>query len=412
MDIGTRLKKAHIRLMKHPETALYSGVMMMGKSEVTDREVTAYTNGVDKIYGKKFVKGLTDEELRGLIMHENLHVALRHLIHNKDLFVKNKKIANCAADYVVNSIIHNFKDKALCNLPKGALLDEKYKDMSMREVYRLLEDKCKPKEPPKDEGDDEGDDTGGDGPTGKSEDGKDKEPGDNSSSLPEPLDEHDSDSAPESAEELKKVSDAVDNALREGGILAGRLGAQIPRAIEESLEPRVDWRTEFMEFVTSTMRGSDEYTWKRYNRRTIDYALMPTTENEKISELIVGIDTSGSIGGAELALFAGELASICTLVQPDVVRVLWWDTMVHGEQIFTDNYENLAAMLKPKGGGGTNVSSVSKYIVEKKYSPDCVVVFTDGYVEPSIQWDVTAPTMWMVTQNKSRPFPGKVVKFD
>jgi hypothetical protein len=35
MDIETRIKKAHIRLMKHPETALYSGVMMIGKSEVT-----------------------------------------------------------------------------------------------------------------------------------------------------------------------------------------------------------------------------------------------------------------------------------------------------------------------------------------------------------------------------------------
>ena len=29
-----RIKKAHIALMKHPETALYSGVMMMGTTEV------------------------------------------------------------------------------------------------------------------------------------------------------------------------------------------------------------------------------------------------------------------------------------------------------------------------------------------------------------------------------------------
>ena len=413
MDIGTRIKKAHIRLMKHPETALYSGVMMMGKSEVTEREITAYTDGVNKIYGKKFSENLSDEMLRGLIMHENLHVALRHLIHNKDLFTKNKKIANCAADYVVNGIINDIKDKALCKLPMGALVDDKYRDMSMREVYRLLEDKYKEKEPPDDEGDDEGGDEGdgpsGDGPTGKSEDGKRGKPKDN---IPDPLDEHDSDSTPESAEELKKVSDAVDNALREGGILAGRLGIQIPRAIEESLEPRVDWRTELMEFITSTMKGSDEYTWKRYNRRTIDYALMPTTENEKISELVVAFDTSGSIGGAVLSMFAGELASICTLVQPDVVRVIWWDAMVHGEQVFTDNYENIAALLKPLGGGGTNVSSVSRYLVEKRYEPDCVVVFTDGYVEDSIQWNVTAPTMWFVTDNRSRSFPGKVVKVD
>ena len=43
-----RLKKAHIALMKHPETALYSGVMLMGNSTVEDRKFTAYTDGVNK----------------------------------------------------------------------------------------------------------------------------------------------------------------------------------------------------------------------------------------------------------------------------------------------------------------------------------------------------------------------------
>jgi hypothetical protein len=43
-----RLKKANIALMKHPETELYSGVMLMGSSEVVDKEFTAYTDGVNK----------------------------------------------------------------------------------------------------------------------------------------------------------------------------------------------------------------------------------------------------------------------------------------------------------------------------------------------------------------------------
>ena len=44
----TRLKKAHVALMKHPETALYSGIMMMGDSTVVDDCPTAYTNGVNR----------------------------------------------------------------------------------------------------------------------------------------------------------------------------------------------------------------------------------------------------------------------------------------------------------------------------------------------------------------------------
>ena len=31
-----RIKRGHVALMKHPETALYSGVMLMGNSMVLD----------------------------------------------------------------------------------------------------------------------------------------------------------------------------------------------------------------------------------------------------------------------------------------------------------------------------------------------------------------------------------------
>ena len=32
----TRIKKAHMTMFKHPETALYSGVMLMGSTDVVD----------------------------------------------------------------------------------------------------------------------------------------------------------------------------------------------------------------------------------------------------------------------------------------------------------------------------------------------------------------------------------------
>jgi predicted metal-dependent peptidase len=140
---------------------------------------------------------------------------------------------------------------------------------------------------------------------------------------------------------------------------------------------------------------------------------MPTVENEKVGEIIVPIDTSGSIGDRELAEFAGELASICESVNPDSVRILWWDTMVHAEQVFTDNYSNLATMLKPVGGGGTNVSSVAEYITDKKLTADCVIVFTDGYVEGDVKWDISTPTLWMITANRwFNPPTGKTVRFE
>lgn len=381
----TRLKKAHIALMKHRETALYSGVMLMGKNSVIEDNVTAYTNGVDKKYGREFISKLTDAELRGLILHENLHVALKHIPRFKKEFKDNAQAINVATDYAVNDVIMNLKDRDLCHLPKGGLYDAKYHNWSVREIY---EDLKKQQKQNKDSGQGE--------------------------SLGETLDEHDFENAQNMTdEEAKEMSSKIDKALREGGILAGRMGAKIPRVIGDMLEPKVDWREVLREFVNNATKGSDEYTWRKFNKRQMANDIyLPSMENESIGELIVAIDTSGSIGGEELTEFASELASICSVATPSKVRVLWWDTEVHGEQVFLpEHYLNIKELLKPQGGGGTKVSCVSEYVNKQRVEAEAIVVFTDGYLESDITWNVKCPTLWLVTQNSSFQAPsGKVIK--
>lgn len=381
----TRLKKAHIALMKHRETALYSGVMLMGKNSVIDDKVTAYTNGVDKKYGREFISKLTDAELRGLILHENLHVALKHIPRFKKEFKDNAQAINVATDYVVNDVIMNLKDQDLCHLPEGGLYDAKYHNWSVREVY---EDLKKQQKQNKDSG-------GGE-------------------SLGKTLDEHDFENAQGmSEEETKELSGKIDKALREGGILAGRMGAKIPRVIDDLLEPKVDWREVLREFVSSATKGNDEYTWRKFNKRQMANDIyLPSMENESVGELVVAIDTSGSIDNVALTEFASELVSISSVSTPSKIRVLWWDTEVHGEQVFLpEHYDNIKEILKPQGGGGTMVSCVSEYLNKQRVEAEAIIVFTDGYLESEITWNVTKPTLWLVTQNNNFVAPsGKVVK--
>lgn len=76
----TRIKKAHMTMFKHPETALYSGVMLMGESAVVDDCPTAYTDGINKRYGRAFLERILEEpKVRGIVLHENLHVALKQV---------------------------------------------------------------------------------------------------------------------------------------------------------------------------------------------------------------------------------------------------------------------------------------------------------------------------------------------
>jgi predicted metal-dependent peptidase len=396
-----RVMKAHITMMKHPETALYSGVMMMGTTEVIDTPVTAYTDGVNKRYGRAFLEKVCKDQLEvnGLVLHENLHISLRHMIHNRDLFEEDRSIANQAADYVVNSIINNLKDTRLAKLPEGGLYDPRFKDMSMREIYRILKEE-------QEEGGgggkgDEGDDQGsGSGSPDKKN--KDYE-----------FDEHDT-SGDMTIDQLKDANERIDRALREGALLAGRLGVDIPREITEILKPVVDWKEALRDFVSASCKGKDEYTWRKFNRRMLANDMyLPTVENETIGEVIVAIDTSGSIGQDQINEFASELVSICEAVEPDAVRILWWDTKVHGQQVFTENYANIGGMLKPQGGGGTKVSCVSEYINKHKLKAECVIVFTDGYLEHDVKWEISDPTLWMITDNKNWEVPsGKKVIFN
>ena len=143
VDVETRLKKAHIKLIKHPETCLYGGVILMGESSVVDDPKdcpTAYTDGFNKKYGRAFMETLSNQEIAGVVLHENLHVLLKHIPRHRDLWKENKRLANIAMDYVVNDIITEVgkKHPDLVSLPKGCFYDPMFTGWSVRRVYDYL----------------------------------------------------------------------------------------------------------------------------------------------------------------------------------------------------------------------------------------------------------------------------------
>jgi len=419
----TRIKKAHITLMQHPSTALYSGVIASGKNEVIDAKTeggkfTAYTDGINKVYCREYVAEYDSEaKLRGLILHENLHVALKQIPRHRDL-EEDHKLLNYAMDFVVNDIIKNTEGvtghikEPLVLLPDGALYHPMFHDWAVRKVYNYLKQR-------KDEIDKA--DKDGTDPQPCDQQNKSSSGGDEETDIDEALrnmdkgtDEHRFGEVRElTADELKKMEGDIDKALRQGGMLAGRMGATVPRVIGDLLEPKVDWREVLREFVQSAMRGKDEYTWRKMSKPYMANDMyIPSMHSETMGELVVAIDTSGSIDNEQIAEFASELASICEVCSPEKVRVLWWDTKVHGEQVFNGNYQDIAKMLKPLGGGGTHVGCVSDYMIKNSVNAEVLVIFTDGYVESDIKWEVSAPTMWFVTQNGrfDPPNGGRMVK--
>lgn len=381
LTVEQLIQKDHVALMKDPKYCLYSGVIMIGKTEVKDDVPTACTDGRNTYYGRDFMAKLASNKRKGVILHENLHKAFRHTTVWKHLYKENATLANMACDFVINLMIMDGVNETFVSLPENALLDPKYKGMDAGTVYRLLKEEAKGgKIHVKTVGDQEGKDV----PVVEVGNG---------------LDEHDWEGAEGmSTEEKETLAKDIDQALRQGAILAGKMSANVPREISDVLQAKVDWRDALREFVTSFCMDKDESTWRRPSRRWIGQDVyMPSMIGESVGRIVIGIDMSGSIGQEEVGQFLGEVQQICERVKPEGIDLLYWDTRVcQHEKYEQDQLDNLLSSTKPRGGGGTDPQCIVDYMNDKKIKAECAVILTDGYV---CSWGDgwSCPTLWGIT---------------
>ena len=378
-----RVQKSHVALMNDPKYCLYSGIFMLGKTEVRDDMPTACTDGRNTYYGRKFVDSLKESDLKGLILHENLHKAFRHTTVWKHLYKQDAQLANMACDYVINLMIHDSDPEGqYVSLPEGGCLDEQYRGMDAGEVFRKLKQQAQ---------------QGGGS-------GKGDGSGDSQSQGGQGFDEHDWESADEMSEDEKQtLAREVDQALRQGAILAGKLNGNIPREITDAMEAKVNWREVLADFVNSICNDKDNSTWRRPNRRWVDQNVyMPSAIGEAVGRIVVAIDMSGSIGVAEVGQFLGELLSVCNHVQPEGIDLIYWDTQVCAHEKYDrGDYESIMTSTKPAGGGGTSAKCIPRYIEEHKLNPECVLVLTDGYIDGWGDWK--HPVFWGMTSDVVAP---------
>jgi predicted metal-dependent peptidase len=385
-----RIEKVHVRLMRHKQFCLFSGLFMVGKVTVDETTPTAKTNGVNVNYGREFVDSLNDKQLAFLILHENMHKAYRHLVVWDKLWKKNAQLANMACDYVINLQIFDYDPQGNeVEMPTDAdgealgLIDEKYRGMDAHQVFLLLE-----KEQKEQGG-------GGQGLGDESAEGK----------SGKGMDEHDWENAQEGTpQEQEQVAKDIEGALRQGAILAGKMGGNVSRDINELLTPKVNWKDALRDFVKTSTQGKDQTTWRRLHKRYIGMdIIMPSTYDEKVGSIVVAVDTSGSIGQAELAQFLGEVKSICDEVSPEKIDLLYWDTNVAGHETYMGSeLATLTETTQAKGGGGTSPECVPNYMKEKRLEPECVIMLTDGYIgrqDPN-DWQIGKPIMWCIKGNK------------
>ena len=399
-----RLSKAVVTILGDARYTALAGVLMIGNKTIKDDLPTACTNGRDEMYGRAFVDGLNDAEFRGLILHENYHKLYRHLSTWRHLWKEDAQVANMAMDYVINLKIMDDNKDGFATLPEGALIDSKYTGMDTAKVYKLLR---QAQESSGGEGSSgsQGNESG-DGGTGIGSDG---------SGRADPtagLDEHDWRAAESlTEEEGKQLERDIDEAVRQGALTAGKSGGNVPRDFEELMKAKVDWREVLREFISNTCKGNDYSTWARPNRRLLGQGVyLPSGISESMDELVIAVDTSGSMGQRELTIMLSEVKAVCDTVKPNKIRLLYWGHTVVGDEVYgVDELDSLVKSTKPKGGGGTDVTCVTDYMTEHNISPQAALVLTDGYLYGG--WgNWTCPVLWAIIDNEhANPTVGKRV---
>jgi predicted metal-dependent peptidase len=181
----------------------------------------------------------------------------------------------------------------------------------------------------------------------------------------------------------------------------GKLPADIERVFDELLTPQVYWGDEVKAAVARRV-GSGSSDWRRADRRLIVRDIYaPGRSGHGCDTIVLGMDTSGSMGQREFDTIGAEMLGILEDLRPKRILVLWCDAKVHSMQEVTDAGD--VSYLKPQGGGGTDFRPVFRWIEEHGVEPDALIYFTDMYGDfPSHA--PSYPVIWARTTDKKPPF--------
>ena len=375
-DLPRKIARSKVRLMLDKLSkgwGFYASVLyqmpMVEKSSLP----TMATDGKSIFYNAEFTDALSEAELDGVKVHEAYHRILKHHLR---MGKRDAELWNIACDYAINPIII----QSGLVLPEGALIDAKFKGMSAEKIYDLLKQ-------------DQGDDGNGGGGSGQPQPQEWGNVEDQGGGMSE--DQIKSEEATINAQVVMAV-----NSMKTE---AGKLPANIKEIIDEMKRSQIDWKDVLRRFV-----GGDQpegYSYRRPNRRQwyLNEVVTPVSNKIGCGDIVVGIDTSGSVSSIELSHFLGELNAIAESSGAESVTIITCDYDVQDVVRYEkgDQIEDISC----KGRGGTRVMPVFDYIAENNINVDNFIYFTDMGIGDYPEHDVGYPILWVSSDMRGEEAP-------
>ena len=394
-DIETKLSAARTRLIL--DRPFLGALVLRMPLKAADPEWCA-TIGTDArafYYNPDYIDSLTIEQTQFALAHEVLHCALSHFARREH---RDKGRWDIACDLAINPILIK---EGMTAVP-GALYNIGYEGMTAEEIYPLVKENSE--EEPHDQH------LYGKDSSSNKDSGKLTEPGEEpgeaggrgegkgSAKVPPPDALGEAEKERLSVQWRQRLAGAAQMAMQ-----AGKLAGSLRLLIDHLLQPQLPWRMLLARYMTAASR--DDYSYMRPSRREGE-AIFPSLRSSQ-TDIVVVLDTSGSIKAAEMKEFVTEVDAIKGQVRARIT-LLACDAQLaaDGPWVF-EPWEEFILPRNIRGGGGTRFIPAFDWTEREGQDPDLLIYFTDAEGEfPPLE--PRFPVIWLVKGRGKVPWGQRV----
>jgi len=379
---------------------------------------TAATDARKVYYNPRYVDALSVGQIQFVLAHLALHCALSHFARRHH---RVKHRWDLACDLAINPLL---VEEGLRPPPDALVLDE-YRGMTAEEIYPLLDEEdetetldqhvfdndqseggrggsAPPEAPPGD--------TGGRGegqrePSAGSRPESDQQPTgggreerpDDRADEPRPL-------TPDERETLRaqwqqRLAGAAQQAMQ-----AGKLDGAMARLVDHLLQPQLPWRMLLARYMTAAAR--DDYSYLRPSSRREGNAILPSLRSAQV-DVVVAVDTSGSISPPELEGFMAEVDALKGQIRARLTLVACDAELAQDGPWEFEPWEEVRLPRELRGGGGTSFVPVFRFVDQRGRPPDLLVYFTDAQGEFPGR-EPPYPVIWLVKGRATVPWGQRI----
>lgn len=367
-------------LLIHPFTASLALYLELVPT-VDSRLKTAATDGSHIFFQIEFLKKLSPEMIVFVLAHEVWHCVAGHLVRKLN---RDPELWNYAVDHEVNALLQHDGFR----IPDDAVYIAHYDTFSAEQVYDELKNLM----------------NDSDYLAGKEFfqfDLHEIEKSGFNDELNEQIADDDFKSKVADGNQIiqdwQSKTIFVANHLKSIGSFPEHLNS----FIEKMLEPELHWKMILRQFVQRAYSGHEK-TWCPPSRRHLWRGLyLPSSKSSKIN-LVIAIDTSGSVYGF-LKKFLSEVVALVKEFNQIELCLIECDAEISNVRNFSNNIQ-VDDLLQSglNGGGGTSFIPVFQYVTDHQLQPDCLVFFTDGEGQAPEQ-SPDYPVLWVLPSKYSKP---------